>query len=638
MIAPIIPTNEQERLAALAAYAVVDTPGEASFDEITAMVASICEVPIALVSLVDSDRQWFKSVIGLDCTQTEREVSFCAHTIGEPEPMMIVPDATADPRFCDNPLVVGEPNIRFYAGASLVSAEGFPLGTLCVIDTKPRCLTAQQIDALRVASHAIMMLLEQRRTIGRLLQLTDAQRKIEADLRREIAMRRTVEQRLTFSSSHDDLTRLPNRSAFIDHVRAALGRLHAGDGRTFAVFFIDLDRFKEINDSLGHSIGDALLVDVGRRLNEVVRAGDVVARLGGDEFTMLIEGPPGDAMAQSLARRIADVLATTFSVNGLDVRITASIGVLVVDASYVSVEDVLRDADIAMYASKDRGRNRVTLFTPELRDEFAVANEVQTTLRKALAGEHFRLAYQPIVSLRAPSARPGGFEALLRLEREDGSWQSAAQFIDAAEHMNLIVELGEWVLREACTQARRWQRDYPDVVVTAVNVSAKQLAEPGFAAMVQAVLDEVGLDPHRLALEVTESVLIADVETSIAILRQLRTLGVKIYLDDFGTGYSSLSYLRRFPVDRLKIDRSFISGAGESLADPVIVHSIISLSHKLAIEVVAEGVETALQCAELREMGCDWAQGFLFSAARPAQEAALFLERESGRDCANSAA
>jgi EAL domain-containing protein (putative c-di-GMP-specific phosphodiesterase class I) len=288
------------------------------------------------------------------------------------------------------------------------------------------------------------------------------------------------------------------------------------------------------------------------------------------------------------------------------------------------VEDILRDADIAMYAAKDRGRNRYTVFTSQLRDQFALVNQQQMILRQALEHQRFQLAYQPIVSLAKTPAAPTAFEALLRLKQDDGTLQSAGQFIEAAEATGLIVGLGEWVLREACAQAACWQADGGDPIVTTVNVSAKQLAEPDFAATVKSVIAAARIAPARLALEVTESILIADVDASLGILQDLHDFGVNIYLDDFGTGYSSLSYLRKFPVDRIKIDRSFVSGAGDDLADPLIINSIISLAHKLCVEVVAEGVETETQRAALAAMGCDWAQGYLFSpAVLPAAAASL---------------
>jgi diguanylate cyclase (GGDEF)-like protein len=625
MIPPPLLPDETERLAALDRYGVLDSPAEAAFDELVSLIASVCEAPMALVSLVGAERQWFKAKVGVQYDESSREESFCGHAIAQPGRLMVVPDATIDPRFAGSPLVAGGPKIRFYAGAPLVTGDGHTLGTLCIMDTKPRFITSQQEDALRIGGRAVMMLLEQRRTIADLRLATGAQRRVEEELRAEIAQRREAERQLSFSSSHDGLTRLPNRAQFATQLQAALAGLHSPRGRRFAVCFIDLDRFKQVNDTLGHSVGDALLVEVGRRLNEVIRDGDAVARLGGDEFTMLIDGVVSEPAALAVSRRIASVLASKLHLGDSEFGVTASVGVCLVDDTYATVEDILRDADIAMYASKDRGRNRCTIFTPRLRDQFRFANEMQVTLRQALEHRRFRLAYQPIVSLQCPLALPAGFEALLRLKLPDGTWQSAGQFIEAAEQTGLIIELGEWVLGEACAQAQRWQIDRADPVITTVNVSAKQLAEPGFAATVKAAVLRSGLAPRLLALEVTESILIADVDASIDILVELREFGIKIYLDDFGTGYSSLSYLRKFPVDRIKIDRSFVSGDGDDLADPLIINSIISLAHKLNVEVVAEGVETEAQRSALAAMGCDWAQGFLFSPGVPANDASALL-------------
>ena len=624
MTGPPTAGSADARLAALLRYNILDSEPEAAFDEIAHLIASVCETPIALVCFTAGDRQLFKAKFGLARLPTPTDLPFGTHALRAPDRLTIVPDARMDPRFAANPLVTGEPFVRFYAATPLVSPEGCALGTLCVMDTKPRFMTSQQEDALRVGGRAVMMLLEQRRTIAELKSATTAQVRVEAELRAEIVQRRQIEQQLSFSSSHDELTRLPNRAEFIGQLEAALARLHANDAQRFAVCFIDLDRFKQVNDTLGHSAGDALLIEVGRRLNEVIRSGDSVARLGGDEFTMLLNGVGNALAAGAFARRIAAVLASRLKVAGTDINVTASVGICLVDASYTLVEDILRDADIAMYAAKDRGRNRYTVFTSQLRDQFALVNQQQMILRQALEHQRFQLAYQPIVSLAKTPAAPTAFEALLRLKQDDGTLQSAGQFIEAAEATGLIVGLGEWVLREACAQAACWQADGGDPIVTTVNVSAKQLAEPDFAATVKSVIAAARIAPARLALEVTESILIADVDASLGILQDLHDFGVNIYLDDFGTGYSSLSYLRKFPVDRIKIDRSFVSGAGDDLADPLIINSIISLAHKLCVEVVAEGVETETQRAALAAMGCDWAQGYLFSpAVLPAAAASL---------------
>jgi diguanylate cyclase (GGDEF)-like protein len=538
---------------------------------------------------------------------------------------MIVPDALADERFFDNPLVTGTPNIRFYAGTPLITEDGYALGTLCVIDTVARTMTTQQLQMLRMAGRIVIKLLEQRLTAKLLEAATAAQHIAEAALHAEIAQRMRVEDQLCLASSHDSLTALPNRAQFLSRLHTSLGRLRAGTGNKFGVCFIDLDHFKQINDTLGHVAGDALLTEVGRRLTKVKRSRDVVARLGGDEFAVFIDGLATTGALKSVAKRIASAVRPPLAIGKADTRITASTGIVFVDGSYSTVEDIIRDADIAMYASKERGRDRHTVFSADLREQFTLANEMKLTLRRALDQQEFRLGYQPIVSLTNPHARPIAFEALLRWEQRDGSHITAAQFIDTAEQTGMIVELGYWVMREACAQARRWEKSGGDPIVTTVNVSAKQLTEPGFVLAVKRIVREAKLNPTLLGIEVTESILIGDVESSLAIMNELREIGIKIYLDDFGTGYSSLSYLRKFPVDRIKIDRSFVSGIDDGLADPLIVASVIALAHKLNIRVVAEGVETERQRSALKELGCDYAQGYLFSRAVPAAEASLLL-------------
>ncbi len=633
MLPPPKPANESERLRALTRYNVLDTDAEEDYDEITASVAKICGTAIAIVSLLDAiaivslldeNRQWFKSRYGLEATETSRDISFCGHAILEPERVMIVADATRDERFVDNPLVIGAPNIRFYAGTPLVTHDGCALGTLCVIDTVPRTMTAEQIATLRLAGQTVLRLLEQRHTIELLETAVTHQRAVEAELRTQIDERRRIEEHLRFVSAHDSLTSLPNRAQFLSRLQVTLDRLKTSVGSPFAVCFIDLDYFKQFNDTLGHVCGDELLIEVARRLTQMKRVGDSAARLGGDEFAMVIENITA-VQLPAIVARIADGIREPLLFGDEPTHVGASIGVVFVDKQYASVKDIVRDADIAMYASKEHGRNRYTVFTTDLRDQFTLANETKLTLRRALDQHQFRLGYQPIVPLVRPRKRPVGFEALLRWEQHDGTYITAAQFIDTAEQTGMIVELGYWVLREACAQARRWQETGGDPIVTAVNVSAKQLAEPGFSRAVKRIVREAKVDPRLLAIEVTESILIDDVDASLDIMNELRAFGIKIYLDDFGTGYSSLSYLRKFPVDRIKIDRSFVSGIDEGLADPLIVHSIISLAHKLEVEVIAEGVETQRQRDALADLGCDYAQGFLFSRAVPAPEASLLL-------------
>lgn len=621
MIAPPTPTDEAERLAELLRYEILDARPEADFDAITAFVAKICRMPIALVSIVDAERQWFASRVGLDVTETPRDNSFCAHAILEPDRLMIVPDVMRDERFRDNPLVTGDPNIRFYAGTPLVTSGGHALGTLCVIDSEPRTMTVDQQDALRMAGRAVEILLEQRRTIKDLHTANQAQTRVENDLRAEIRQRNVVEEHLAYAAAHDGLTKLMNRHAFIRRLKSALHRLHDGFGQPFAVGFIDLDHFKDVNDRLGHLAGDALLIEVGRRFAEMTRASDCIARLSGDEFTIMIEGARTVGEANAVAVRIATTLASRRTLYGQDFDITASVGIVLVDTTYDTVEDIIHDADIAMYAAKERGRNCYAVFTPELRDRFKATADLDRALRNGLERQEFWLAYQPIVALGDPSSRPQSFEALLRWKHGDGSSIGAADFIAAAERTGLIVELGYWVLREACAQAGRWPFGAGARVITAVNVSPKQLAQVGFCSEVKRIVEESGLDPRLLALEITENILITDCDAARAVVVELREFGIKVYLDDFGTGYSSVSYLRDFPFDRIKIDRSFVSGRGDELADPVIVRSIVSLAHELGIEVIAEGVESAAQRDALIELGCDHAQGYFFGRPVEAVEA-----------------
>lgn len=625
MLRPTKPDNETARLKALSRFDILDSGPEAGFDELTAFVAKICDTPIAVISLVDENRQWFKSRFAFDVSETARDVSFCGHAILEPQRVMIVPDATQDERFFDNPMVAGDLNIRFYAGTPLVTEDGYAIGALCVMDRRARAMTVAQEETLQMAGRTVLKLLEQRLSIKLLKAATHSQRAVEAALRAEIVQRRLVEEQLNFTSSHDSLTRLPNRAQFLARLRVSLERLHSGTGSKFAVCFIDLDHFKLLNDTLGHTAGDELLTEVGRRLTLSKRGRDIVARLGGDEFTMFIDGVSSLRSLKSVGGRITTALAPPVAIGAAETNISASVGAVLVDASYSSVEDIIRDADIAMYASKERGRNRFTVFSADLRERFTLANETKVTLRRALDRHEFRLNYQPIVSLKTSDVRPVAFEALLRWEQRDGTCITAAQFIHTAEETGMIVELGYWVMREACAQAWQWQMSGSAPIVTTVNVSAKQLAEPGFASAVKRIVREAKLDPQLLGIEVTESILIGDVKVSLAIMDELRAFGIKIYLDDFGTGYSSLSYLRMFPVDRIKIDRSFVSGIDDGLADPLIVNSIISLAHKLDVEVIAEGVETESQRFALAELGCDNAQGFLFSRAVPASDASLLL-------------
>ncbi len=444
----------------------------------------------------------------------------------------------------------------------------------------------------------------------------EAMESTNAELQREIGRRTAVEEQLTFAAFHDALSGLPNRALFVERVERALRAVRAGEEvGTVAVLFVDLDHFKRVNDTHGHGSGDQLLRAAAARLQHCVRSGDLLARLGGDEFTVLVEGVPQIDEACAVAERVVRSLEEPFHIGGIEMFVTASVGVVDIHAEYESAGEVLRDADIAMYRAKDRGRNGYQLFHRALRERIVAATELDDALRRALRDEEFTLVYQPIVALADPS-EPIGYEALLRWDCPGLGRLLPGTFITAAEESGLIIKLGEWVLRRACRQLRRWcdarrfaGRREPTV---SVNISVRQLAHPGFVASVARALAESGVDGRLLILEITESALMGDVEDAMRTIDELRALRVRVHLDDFGTGYSSLNYLRRFSVDALKIDRSFVSGADGGLADTAIVDTIVVLARRLGLATVAEGVETATQLEALAKLGCDAAQGALF--------------------------
>ncbi len=429
---------------------------------------------------------------------------------------------------------------------------------------------------------------------------------------------------LAHGALHDPLTDLPNRTYFTERVAQALERVRRDSGYQFAVLFLDFDDFKVVNDSLGHAQGDRLLRGIAERLHGCLRPGDVVARLGGDEFTVLLEEVAGVADAEHAARRVHRALATSFDLEGRDVFVSASIGVALSSPGYERPEDLLRDADIAMYRAKERGRSRHQVFDIAMREWAHARFGMEADLRGALERGEFHLAFQPIVKL--DTGRVYGFEALLRWHHHGRGIIPPPEFIPLAEQTGLIVPIGAWALREACWHAGRWRRAYPraGLVRVNVNLSARQLGHPRLVDEVRRALSEAQLEPGCLGLEITESVLMEDVEAAAVLLGQLRALRVDLHIDDFGTGYSSLSYLPRLPIQVLKVDRSIVHRMGGRRTDLEIVRSIVDLAKNLGLAVIAEGVETPAQRERLQAFGCELGQGFLFSAPLdPAQAGAL---------------
>jgi diguanylate cyclase (GGDEF)-like protein len=434
----------------------------------------------------------------------------------------------------------------------------------------------------------------------------------------------------------EPLTGLPGRAYFLHRVSRALERLKRRDS-TVAVLFLDLDRFKLLNDTLGHPVGDQILVEAAQRLTGTVRRDDTVARFGGDEFGILCEGIASEHEATVIADRIIQTLARPFSVADSQVFTGASIGIAFTNSAEIPPEGLIADADAAMYRAKARRGDRYVVFDEGMRTEDEERLATETALRRALERDELRLVYQPIVS--AASGRVCGVEALLRWQHPERGVVPPVEFISVAEQTGLIVPMGEWVLAEACRQASRWwgTRTGSTAPYVSVNLSARQFSQPDLVEMIARVLEETALDPAQLALEVTESVVMEEVDSPVETLIALKSLGVRILLDDFGTGYSSLSYLNHFPIDTLKVDRSFVKRIGTESEEGAILAAVLRMAEALGMTVVAEGVETDAQLTHLRLLGYDFAQGFLFSPPRSADELERLLRVSAVPDLARTA-
>ncbi|MBX7161429.1 MAG: EAL domain-containing protein, partial [Acidimicrobiia bacterium] len=472
-----------------------------------------------------------------------------------------------------------------------IGDRGNPFGVLAVHTRKPRRFSSDDLHFLQSIAHVLAA------AVGR----------------------RRAEEETRHRALHDDLTGLPNRALLIDRIEQALARCERNGSRC-AVMFCDVDQFKVVNDSLGHSAGDELLVEVSRRLTDVLRPGDTVARFGGDEFVIVCDNVTDDHGAHEIAERIAEKVAEPIAVGDREIVLTTSVGIAFGTGRATDPDALIADADAAMYHAKARGRARAEVFDDHLRAGNLARLDTVNALRRALDTGELRLHYQPEVDLSTGLWL--GFEALLRWERPDHGLVLPEHFVPVAEDSGLIVPIGAWVLREAAMQLRAWQDQRPGFGLTiAVNISARQLADPALPNEVAAAIATAGIDPRRLKLEITESVIMEDVAWSQSVLEALRSLGVRLVVDDFGTGYSSLSYLRQFPVDQLKIDRSFVSGVDADAGNWAIVEAVISMSRALGLAVTAEGVETPEEAAALLSLGCTTGQGYLFARPRPADEA-----------------
>lgn len=422
--------------------------------------------------------------------------------------------------------------------------------------------------------------------------------------------RRRTNRELQFQASHDSLTALPNRRAFLEQLDNEVVRA-CRNNQKFALLCVNLDHFKAVNDTLGHDDGDCLLLVAAQRLCFVPRQSDILARIGGDEFVLLVRDVHDPVAISAVAQRLLETMSMPWDINGHPLQVTASIGITVFPDDGLDGQLLLSHVDIATHHAKAMGRNCYQFYADEMNERAVARVHLESRLRQALERDEFELHYQPQIDLNTFGVI--GAEALIRWRDAQGNLIQPMEFIPLAEETGLIVPIGEWVLRTACAQAVAWQKRGLPPVCIAVNVSGRQLRQDDFVAVVRTALRDAGLEPRWLEIEITESVLMEKLEESIAKLKELRALGVQVAIDDFGTGYSSMNYLHRLPIDRLKIDRSFIQNITQNGDDPVVARAIIALGHALGLSIVAEGVETETQSVFLRDQLCQTVQGFLYS-------------------------
>ncbi len=610
-----LPANEGARLNAVnsvnSLIAGAAVAAQEVFDSIARLARDITETPMAAVALVEKDHLRLLAHPGLSAQETSRTVSFCSHAILTSE-LMEVPDALADPRFRDNPLVLGPPYIRAYAGVPLVLPSGESLGALCVLDTVPRTLSDAQKQALKTLAHSVMGEIELRRRVS--------------ELEVEIERRRVAEAQILQVAMRDPLTSLPNRIALHDRLEQHVRMAHR-HGDTLAFLFIDLDRFKLINDTLGHDVGDAALIEVAGRLSSTLRVSDTVARLGGDEFAVLLP-EVGDAdEAVQMAGKLVAALNAPAALHGHRLHLSASIGVALYPSHGDTGDELMRNADLAMYQAKQSGSGRVCLFSPQLNQRSRDLLALENDLRDALQRNELMAYFQPQASV----GRAGvcGAEALVRWRHPHLGILGPDHFIHFAEERGFIHHIGRQMVDMALAQLAAWDLEGLDIPRMAVNVSAVELRE-GYTDMVEAALSRHGVQPHRLELEITESALAADAVGTLSMLARLRKLGVGISVDDFGVGYSSLGQLRRLPIDSLKIDQTFIAEIDSNPQDAAIVSAVVTMARSLGLRTVAEGAEKESHLSVLQNLGCDCVQGYVLARPMPAAQFADWVRSYTG--------
>ena len=712
--------NEPDRLATLADYQLKSDDTELHLDAIIELASKLFDVPIVLVSIVEQTRQIFSARMGLDVCESGRDESFCAHALALDD-ILVIPDAKLDVRFVQNPSVVGEPFVRFYAGMPLLTPGGHALGTLCIIDRRPRNgLSPQERAHLKALATLVLDKLEVRRLavahragqtrfeqiaatspdgiicanhLGRItfwnpacerLFGFDASQAIGASLDlivpprmrgghgsglqrvaaggaprllgttveleachqdgrefpielslsmwqedgqasfgaiiRDMTTRRADADRLFQLAHIDSLSGLPNRGVLLSRVAESLDRKEP-----FALLMLDLDGFKDVNDTLGHRAGDQVVKEVARRLLSCARSIDTVARLGGDEFAVLIPAESVLSQIEHGAQCMLGAVAAPVTVDAHLTHVTASIGIAVFPGDGLDVNDLLAAADLAMYEAKAKGRNCVRFFNARLKDKVLTRRALEDEVRRAIEHREFELFYQP--QIRVADQALVGLEALLRWRHPTEDLLPPVRFIAAIESGAFAAEVGQWVLATACAYAVELRKVLPGLTM-GVNLFGAQFQNGHLATNVMDVLESTGLPPEALELEITENIILAHDERLLQPLRVLHRLGVGIAFDDFGTGYASLSLLKRYPLTRLKIDRSFITEICNDEADAAIVKAVIFLADKLGLQVIAEGVETVAQCDFLQRCGCGQVQGYLYGKPMAVRDLENFIQQK----------
>jgi len=750
---PVQP-KEEEGIARMLGYEILDTEDDPRLDRLTQLAAYLCDVPVAMISLVDRTRQWFKSVYGLPVQKIPREESFCAHAILDPEKIFIVPDATKDPRFASNPLVTESPFIRFYAGVPLVTKDHLTLGTFCVVDFTPKELNEHQLETLRRLSRIAMDLIEVHRSntkLGRLLHLekevysrllrssadlasatlsfdealnflmnhldenlgwlsarvrnmqsggttgifynksipadpeipliwqridgtprhmTEITSSVEfinaAPLRPEysylsvpvrvrnrlvalieliypdhrkvdtriqeifglmasnlaiVAERELVMLELQYQATHDHLTGAANRSVIMKGIEQALKECDPVRPDSLVLFF-DIDGFKEVNDNFGHETGDSLLIEITRRLDSVRRSNDLLGRLSGDEFILVAREIDVENGLAPLLERLQKTLSSSFMIGDLEIKVNSSIGCAVIAEPDLTVNELMRRAEEAMYLVKTGERRGFCVADEEMVKTLQCRRSLDRRVKEAFQNNRFFAVYQPIIDLDTGGIV--GFEALMRLLERDGSVMPACEFMPTILRTRFLTQLDDYVLAETLRAFR--SEDSREFLAAehfrfSVNIGSAILSANGYAGNCLSQLEKSGISPKRLMLEITESYMLQPNEAVLRNLDILREKGVTIALDDFGTGYSNLQQLSTLPVDIIKIDKEFIQGiASGNLTKNSLLGAIIGIGKNLGYEIIAEGVEEKIQADYLKALGCHYAQGYYFGKPLPMSE------------------